>query len=287
VLTFIEAISLAGDRKKQNDDAYGAARTWGWVIDGATDLHDTPISNYASDAAWIATYLSERLASSAIAYDIYGTDAETLRGEVKSASDALVKDWSFDWPIDVERWRLPTASALVISDHESETLEVLELGDCRCFVLDAAGLVHAIGGSTVASINEATAAAEAAKQSGGQPLLRDQQTVLRLRDKRAQHNKPDGYWVFGLQSECADHARAWSLNVARPAHVLLMTDGFAALVDRYRAYDAAGLVQAALDKGLQELGRELRAIEAADASGAKHPRFKASDDATALLLRLS
>ena len=66
-----------------------------------------------------------------------------------------------------------------------------------------------------------------------------------------------------------------------------MTDGFSALSDRYRVYDAAGLVRAALEKGLQELGRELRAIEAADATAARHPRFKASDDATALLMRLS
>ena len=35
------------------------------------------------------------------------------------------------------------------------------------------------------------------------------------------------------------------------------------------------------------LGRELRAIETADAAGARHPRFKPSDDATALLMRLS
>jgi len=287
MLTFVEAISLAGDRKKQNDDAYGAARMWGWVIDGATDLHDTPISNYASDAAWMATRLSERLAGAAVAFDLYGVETDMLREEIKGASNALLEDWLFEWPIDVERWRLPTASALVVSDYEGGALEVLELGDCRCFVLDASGTVHALGGSAAAAITEASAAADAAKHSSGRPLLRDQQTILRLRDKRAQHNLPDGYWVFGLQPDCAEHARAWSVSVARPAHILLMTDGFAALTDRYGAYDAGNLVQAALDKGLHELGRELRAIEAADAGGAKHPRFKASDDATALLLRLT
>jgi hypothetical protein len=31
----------------------------------------------------------------------------------------------------------------------------------------------------------------------------------------------------------------------------------------------------------------LRAIETADASGSLHPRFKQSDDATAILLRLT
>jgi hypothetical protein len=68
--------------------------------------------------------------------------------------------------------------------------------------------------------------------------------------------------------------------------MLLMTDGFAALADRYRRYDPAGLVREALGRGLQDLGRELRSIEAADAATTRHPRFKASDDATALLLRL-
>ena len=101
-------------------------------------------------------------------------------------------------------------------------------------------------------------------------------------------NKPGGsHWTFGLDPACADHARTWSLELRRPAHLLLMTDGFAALTDRYDAYGAGDLVQAALTRGLQELGRELRQIEVADAGGAKHPRFKASDDATALLMRLS
>ena len=40
-------------------------------------------------------------------------------------------------------------------------------------------------------------------------------------------------------------------------------------------------------QGLAALGAELRAIEDADARGEKFPRFKKSDDATALLLRLS
>jgi hypothetical protein len=44
---------------------------------------------------------------------------------------------------------------------------------------------------------------------------------------------------------------------------------------------------AALRDGLAPLFGELRAIEAEDAGGDKFPRFKRSDDATALLLRVS
>ena len=89
------------------------------------------------------------------------------------------------------------------------------------------------------------------------------------------------------KEDAVDHARAWTLTLKRPAHLLLMTDGFAALTDRYKAYEPAALVKAAISAGLQELGRELRAIEVADAGGSRHPRFKQSDDATAILLRLT
>jgi hypothetical protein len=68
--------------------------------------------------------------------------------------------------------------------------------------------------------------------------------------------------------------------------LLLASDGFLALASDYGAYSADTLMAAALDKGLAALGEELRAIEAGDTGGAKFPRFKKSDDATALLLAL-
>ena len=45
-------------------------------------------------------------------------------------------------------------------------------------------------------------------------------------------------------------------------------------------------MMAAKKKGLAALGRELRAIEERDAAGTQYSRFKKSDDATALLLRV-
>ena len=47
----------------------------------------------------------------------------------------------------------------------------------------------------------------------------------------------------------------------------------------------AALVDAAA-QGLQPLFDRLRAVEDADPHGARHPRFKKSDDATAMLLRV-
>ncbi|MES1197551.1 MAG: hypothetical protein ABUL55_02890 [Pseudomonadota bacterium] len=289
MLTFIEHISLAGDRAKQNDDACGAQGACAWVIDGATDLHDTPTTDYASDAQWLATQLNSTLFEALNQYDLLGADEADIRQEIARASAQVSEEYRevYAPPPDEPRWRSPTAALLIVSELDKSGIVGVDLGDCRCFALDASGAAFASGGQGRPPDREAAMAAEAAKRVGSGPLLRDAQTLDVLRAQRATHNTAGSYWVFGLQPECADHARAWTLELQRPAHLLLCTDGFSALVDRYAAYDAGGLVRAALERGLQDLGRELRAIEADDHGGARHPRWKRSDDATALLLRLS
>ena len=285
MLTFVEAISLAGDRKKQNDDAYGVATHDAWVIDGATDLHDKPLTGAASDASWLA-----QRANAVFHAILAQSQAEHGIDLRKTISEAIAEEISPDFNLinlgrPFEHWQSPIASLLLVTE-QTFGLNGVDLGDCRAFAIDADGVEHVVGGPGDAGDAESKLAAQ--QTDADKPLLDRQHTISILRANRAAMNRAGGtHWTFGIDPTCADHARTWSLHLKRPAHVLLMTDGFAALTDRYAEYDAGGLVRAALDKGLQELGRELRAIEAADAGGTKHPRFKASDDATALLLRLT
>ncbi|MGE0047175.1 MAG: hypothetical protein AB7T08_15570, partial [Hyphomonadaceae bacterium] len=251
------------------------------------DLHDAPLTDAASDAAWLAASLNTSLYDMAATYYRFGADEGDMQTSLHHSAEFVLADFSRHAdPDHLERWRLPTASVLTISEYEGEVVGI-DLGDCRCFALDAANASHAVGGPPQAADQESKRAAVAATKAGDTPLLKHADTLDYLRGVRAKHNTTDGYWVFGLNPDCAFHARAWRLNLARPAHILLCTDGFSALVDRYEAYDAAGLVNAAREKGLQALGGELREIESQDASSAKHPRWKRSDDATALLLRLT
>ena len=65
-----------------------------------------------------------------------------------------------------------------------------------------------------------------------------------------------------------------------------MTDGYATLIDDYAQFDPAGLFAAVRTQGLAQVAIQLRALEAEDAACTRFPRFKASDDATALWLRV-
>lgn len=276
MLTFVEAISLAGDRAKQNDDTLGFQRNAAWVIDGATDLSETPLTKTASDASWVA-----QVANTSLNAWTYGD----LREAVRTASETAASAFSYlTRGQNVERWQLPTASLLMLTENERGVIEGIDLGDCRVFALDANG-VHVVGGHDGLDDEVKLAASQ---PEANKPLLKRKAAIETLRANRAAINQENGrFWTFGLHPACADHARAWTIQLKRPAHLLLMTDGFAALSDRYRVYEPAALVKAAVSNGLQELGRELRALEIADAAGARFPRFKQSDDATAILLRLT
>ena len=276
MLTFVEAISLAGDRDKQNDDALGFQQKSAWVIDGATDLSETPLTKTASDASWIA-----QVANTSLNAWTYGD----LREAVRTASETAASAFSYlTRGQNVERWQLPTASVLMVTENERGVIEGIDLGDCRVFALDSDG-AQVTGGHDGLDDEVKLAASQS---EADKPLLKRKAAIETLRRNRAAINQEGGkVWTFGLHPACADHARAWTLTLKRPAHLLLMTDGFVALTDCYKAYEPEALVKAAIKVGLQDLGRELRAIEAADAGGSRHPRFKQSDDATAVLLRLT
>jgi hypothetical protein len=93
-------------------------------------------------------------------------------------------------------------------------------------------------------------------------------------------------WLFSPDPRAAGHVTHRTAMLEDGALVLIASDGFLALTTDYGAYDMPGLMAAAKSKGLAALGEELRAIEITDPLGEKFSRFKKSDDATAVLLRV-
>jgi hypothetical protein len=175
--------------------------------------------------------------------------------------------------------------AAALSD---DTMDVLWFGDCALLLQEPSGSVHLIGDTLTkrgAERERVQRLARSAQKGPAAPGVR-KEFLPGLRAARNQVNTAKGGWAFTPDPTCADHASGAHVRLEPGATVLLASDGFLALISDYEAYDARALIAAAQSHGLRALGTELRTIESEDPEGSAYPRFKKSDDATAVLLQV-
>ena len=278
-LELLEALSLPGDPAKANEDSFGQDGDAAVVLDGATPLGDGLMPG-PSDAAWIAQFGARRL----LAHLRDGSGAR------KALRDALADTQkSFEAlrrmpPSDV--WQTPCASMMLAVPGE-EGVEFLWLGDCAALIKQGDTPVIVVGETFDKRAAEAMRAQKIAKEKNLSPAAGLNRPEF-LEGLRATRNRINSgrYWLFSPDARSEAHVSRWAMKLSPGTVLLLCTDGFLALASDYGVYSADSLMAAAQDKGLKALGEELRAIEATDSSGDKFPRFKKSDDATAVLLKL-
>jgi hypothetical protein len=97
----------------------------------------------------------------------------------------------------------------------------------------------------------------------------------------ATRNRTDGWWVAAADPDAAQHAHTATYPRAAMRRASAFTDGATRPVDQMRCYDWSAYLDL-LDKlGPAGLIEHVRTIEMADPDGARHPRTKRHDDATA------
>ncbi|MEP9358694.1 protein phosphatase 2C domain-containing protein [Sphingomonas sp. KR3-1] len=269
----LQSLSLAGALSTPNDDRTGSARHHAWVIDGATDLGPPGLVGAQGGAAWLAS-----VAQAGFTASTAGSIA-AIYGEVAAR---ILAAWASERTRDPEdRWEYPLASALAVRLGADE-LEIGWLGDCVGFHWPAgAGAVTRLGPEKEIRNSEAERAASLAEHGLGSPK-RSEPILANLKSTRGR----PGMRVLSVDPDHMAQVDSARIPVSSGDEILLMSDGYAALIDSYAAYDDAGLVAAIRARGLAAVAEELRAIEQADAACTRFPRFKISDDATALWLRI-
>jgi hypothetical protein len=261
----------AGDDRYAFDEAAG----WAAVIDGATDVGPIRIYDHAeSDAAAYAELL-------AAAFQAAPSRPEETPPAYFRRLLPLVRARALDearFPLQViPLASYPTAAATWTRVRDGR-VEAATLGDSLAILRAPDGAVTVFG--------EPSKPADEQVRARKVMAMTEADRLQWLQDVRAIHNTPEGYWVFGVQTEAAGHIVHQSAAAPAGSHLLLMTDGFYRLVAPYGRYDDARLIGAALARGLGALLSELRSLEASPADDAAIGRFKTSDDATALLFEI-
>lgn len=283
-LEILDSLSDPSKPGAENEDRIGWNETAAFVIDGATSLGDSVIAPPSSDAAWIAEWARERFAAELLPGRALGDIVRLV------CSSARERFFASAAPT-IERYRHPSASFQSLRLTDSG-LEIAGLGDCTLFLRDAGGILTRHSGLRAGRSSEQAGARKTIARLGGLNAdgegYRDAETLASLRASRARQNTEGGVWTLGIHPEASEHVRIEMPEVALPALGLLCSDGFADSVDNYALHTAADLIDQAEARGVRPLLAAIRRVEREiDPDGLQFPRYKRSDDASAVLVKLS
>jgi hypothetical protein len=276
----LDSLTLAGNPPKPNDDAFAWDDHAAVVFDGATGLGENLMPGN-SDAAWLATFGSRRLMAHLRDGDAPKDAARAAMMDAQKSYEALRRR------APKERWEVPYAS-MMLACINAKGADMLWFGDCAALVKRPDAPVEVVGVAFDARTLESSRVAKLAARHGLAPAAASNRPeyMEALRKARSYVNTDKGHYIFAPDPVGADHASEQRIAAPAGTVFLLCSDGFLALASDYGCYTPQTLIAAAQEKGLKSLGEELRAVEADDPDGTRFPRFKTSDDATAVLLRL-
>ena len=277
-----QSICHPGYGVRANEDAVGYGRDYCFVMDGASCLSGKNVVDPLSDAAWMTRKVRDGLCALLDAEDSRPT-GELLRQVVAQVREEYIQalqSTGVDTPEDS-----PSAGFAMFRQRNG-MLEFFGLGDC-------VGVAKLPDGSDFYALDQNLPALdqqvldrmhEIHRQTGASMQEAKKICNDMLIFNRNLRNTPEGYWILDLLSDAGiNNAREESWPLTAPICVGAFSDGFAQLTevfDQYRNY--AVQFEAMQENDLEEMFRQLCALQDADADCDKYPRFKRRDDTCAL-----
>jgi len=250
-----------------NEDRAGFAGTIAWVIDGATDIQDSPVLPGLTDVQWLVDCLAFRLARAGC--EQYRGDGVALLREIADAVEESMRRHRF--PPD----RLPPACSLVLLVDRGADYELVRIGDATAIAR----------GARTTRVSTDYFDRREAKAAGHHPGGLDSADARTGIERRRLSYMVDG----GMESVFSGHP-ARQLRPHRVVVdwsdtdvVLLCSDGLARLITDYGIYQGWEDLMVAAGQGLRDLEQQARGVERGMAEPSVK-RFKKADDIAAVLI---
>lgn len=273
-LVTLDQVSVGGSSRIFNEDALGWTRTAAWLVDGATSL-DASRDWDQTSARWMASTTSGLLAELS---SRPGSDARDL-------IDGVVEGLAAGW-IDIagdEPHLLPPAGSLglVVYDIEHDRLQLTAIGDCVIVWSSPKR-----GDEAVVTDN----AIATAEESHRRHVTRSRPSANALKEElvrnRRMYMEGEPGWILSTNPRVVEDLTPLVVDDPAGDVILIASDGFArsiALPDFHNSWST--LLKSVWSMGLSSVLRQLRTQERNTPSFIDG-RYKTSDDASALLLRV-
>ncbi|AKN34132.1 hypothetical protein Ccar_05735 [Clostridium carboxidivorans P7] len=262
-----------------NEDIAYAENNYGWVIDGATGLNKTNLTGSKGDVYWFVNEWNNYLKDNIL--DKSKDIKEIVSKGMDFIGNKFNKISSTKYPDKVD---LSAASIAIIRINNNK-VEYFLLGDCTLIVENNNGKSSIIKQMLLDKLdNIAKAEMNKLMLNEGISFIEARQRINPLLIKhRLLKNTPEGYWTLGFDKNAVENSLYGYLDLEECKKALLMSDGFSAIFDNYKYMQADDLISIIEKQGLHQVYKTIRLIENEDADVVKFPRFKKSDDSSAVI----
>lgn len=104
---------------------------------------------------------------------------------------------------------------------------------------------------------------------------------------RLKKNTSDGYWILEFEEEAVDNSIYGNINIDKNINIMLSSDGFSCISDRYKLIKEEKLIKEVKKHGVGNIYSKLRKFEEDEFSVNKYPRFKVKDDSSCIYLDIN
>lgn len=269
-----QIICEAGDF--ENEDAGGINEYGAWLLDGATGLSGNVLTDEKSDARWYTRmwdkYLSNSLKENLPLTEIVANGIGYITAEFHKS--VKYKPCS--------KLDYPSSSIIVLKWHEKH-IEYFSLGDSPMIIQVKENYKEITDKKVLALDKKVFNAMDQVIQKSNISAWKAKTMIMpMIKENRMMYNTENGYWILGFDTSAVSKAAYGIIEITEPTKILMASDGFSALVDKYHVFDKKDFISHVEEKGLNVLYDHLRTIENDDNLGIKFPRYKKSDDASAI-----
>lgn len=283
-MRIIHKQGISYSEKKFNEDVVGFTKTCGFIIDGASGLTKTNVTNFENDVYWYVSQLKEMLNAN--------LDSDKSLKEILKDSIKIIRNrfYSIANNYNINTLDFPSA-AIAITRLRNNKIEYFILGDCSIVLKYVDGKTHYLKDDRVTKFDNQVIKniiEENEKNTNQNKIFKgfSEKTLSMLRDNRLKKNTDSGYWILEFDQKAIDKGLYGNFPTTGLLGAILMSDGFSCAIDNYRLIESKSIFDYVKIYGLEKVYTSIRDIEKDDVDCRKYPRLKKSDDCSAIYMNV-
>ncbi len=268
-----------------NEDVCGFKENIAWVIDGATGLNGKNFMPSETDARWYSLWWDKYLRDNIT--DNISLELLIKRGirEIRAEFERNLSDSHGLGFEDILKLDYPSASIALIRLNE-DNMEYFVLGDCRIYTDNSC--IPKIADETISNFDSQVFESMRNLNDFGYINFTEikERVMDQIIENRLKNNIEGGYWILSFDEKAVDNAVCGICKISENMKVLMASDGYYAICDKYGIFEEKDLLKLSFDRGIVSLFDALRKFENNEDKVRFIPRFKKMDDCTCLMFKI-